>query len=159
MEEALYDKIVAKRLQQEKVTRAWIVHMTRVIFACQATSGAAPGTFTASTHWITGFMRRHGLSLRRRTNLTTLSDDKLADRAVSYMTFLQNAKPDIDLNRTILIDETGAYFENARNQTVDITGSRHVEVRSTGFASMRITVVLAVSAAGKKLPPLLIWNG
>ncbi|CEG39078.1 pogo transposable element with krab domain-like [Plasmopara halstedii] len=28
-----------------------------------------------------------------------------------------------------------------------------------GFASMRITVILAVSAAGKNLPPILIWKG
>ncbi|KAG3009143.1 hypothetical protein PC119_g14004 [Phytophthora cactorum] len=104
-------------------------------------------------------MRRYGLSLRRRTNLTTLSDDKLVDRAVSYMTFLQSAKPTMDLHRTILMDETAVYFEDARNQTVDIIGSRHVVVRSTGFSSMRITAVLAVTATGKKLPPLLIWKG
>ncbi|KAG4243424.1 hypothetical protein PC116_g8720 [Phytophthora cactorum] len=159
MEEALYDEVVAKRLKKEKVTRAWIGHMARVIFACQGTTSASPDGFMASPHWITGFMRRYGLSLRRRTNLTTLSDDKLVDRAVSYMTFLQSAKPTIDLHRTILMDETAVYFEDARNQTVDIIGSRHVVVRSTGFLSMRITAVLAVTATGKKLLPLLIWKG
>lgn len=65
----------------------------------------------------------------------------------------------MDLNRTILMDETAVYFEDARNQAVDITGSRHVVVRSTGFSSMRITAVLAVSATGRKIPPLLIWKG
>ncbi|RLN89908.1 hypothetical protein BBJ28_00025811, partial [Nothophytophthora sp. Chile5] len=113
MEEALYDEIVAKRLKKEKVTLAWIGHMARVIFACQSTTSASPGVFTASPHWITGFMRRYGLSHWRRTNLTMLSDDKLVERAVSYMTFLQNAKPDIDLQRTILMDETAVYFEDA----------------------------------------------
>ncbi|KAG2766212.1 hypothetical protein Pcac1_g22442 [Phytophthora cactorum] len=125
MEEALYDEVVAKRLKKEKVTRAWIGHMARVIFACQGTTSASPDGFMASPHWITGFMRRYGLSLRRRTNLTTLSDDKLVDRAVSYMTFLQSAKPTMDLHRTILMDETAVYFKDARNQTVDIIGSRH----------------------------------
>ncbi|KAG3068836.1 hypothetical protein PC122_g16775 [Phytophthora cactorum] len=57
------------------------------------------------------------------------------------------------------MDETAVYFEDARNQTVDIIGSRHVVVRSTGFLSMRITAVLAVTATGKKLLPLLIWKG
>ncbi|KAG2790045.1 hypothetical protein Pcac1_g852 [Phytophthora cactorum] len=159
MEEALYDEVVAKRLKKEKVTRTWIGHMARVIFACQGTTSASPDGFMASPHWITGFMRRYGLSLRRRTNLTTLSDDKLVDRAVSYMTFLQSAKPTMDLHRTILMDETAVYFEDAHNQTVDIIGSRHVVIRSTGFSSMWITAVLAVTATGKKLPPLLIWKG
>jgi hypothetical protein len=159
MEEALYDEVVAKRLKKEKITRAWIGHMARVIFACQATANSNPGSFTTSPHWITGFMRRYGLSLHRRTNLTTLSDDKLIDCAVSNMTFLHSAKSTMDLDRTILMDETAVYFEDAWNQTVDIIGSRHVVVRSTGFSSMRITAVLAVTAAGQKLPPLLIWKG
>lgn len=32
-------------------------------------------------------------------------------------------------------------------------------LKSTGFASMRVTVVLDVSALGKKLTPLVIWKG
>ncbi|KAG2879568.1 hypothetical protein PC117_g26733 [Phytophthora cactorum] len=65
----------------------------------------------------------------------------------------------MDLHRTILMDETAVYFEDARNQTMDIIGSRHVVARSTGFSSMRITAVPAVTETGKKLPPLLIWKG
>ncbi|POM66761.1 Hypothetical protein PHPALM_17318 [Phytophthora palmivora] len=88
--------------------------MTRVIFACQATSGAAPGTYTASNHWITGFICRGSLSGTASGSRRFLHD------------VLQTAKPDIDLNRTILMNETAVYFEDARNQTVDIAGSRHV---------------------------------
>ncbi|GMF41860.1 unnamed protein product [Phytophthora fragariaefolia] len=75
------------------------------------------------------------------------------------MKFLRSTPPAMDLNRTILMDETAVYFEDARNQTVDITGSRHVLVRSMGGLSMRITAVLAVSITGSKVPPLLIWKG
>ncbi|KAG6611416.1 Pogo transposable element with KRAB [Phytophthora cinnamomi] len=130
MEDALYDEIVAKRLRKEKVTRAWIDHMARVIYASHHDDDAVFGGFAASPHWITGFMRRYGLSLRRRTNLTTLTDETLVERAVSYMKFLRSAVPAMDLNRTILMDETAVYFEDARNQTVDITGSRHVVPRA-----------------------------
>ncbi|KAJ0401148.1 hypothetical protein P43SY_004355 [Pythium insidiosum] len=65
----------------------------------------------------------------------------------------------MDPSQTVLMDETAVYFEDARDQTVDVTGSRHVVVRSTGFASMRITVILAITAAGRKLAPVLIWKG
>ncbi|CEG42201.1 DDE superfamily endonuclease, CENP-B-like [Plasmopara halstedii] len=75
------------------------------------------------------------------------------------MRFLQEQWPRMDLDQTVLMDETAVYSEDARNQTVDIVGARHVIVRSTGFASMRISVILAASAAGKKLPPILIWKG
>ncbi|GMF42610.1 unnamed protein product [Phytophthora lilii] len=156
MEEALYDEVVAKRLKKQKVTREWIGHMARVIFACQQSDTMGPSGFVASPHWVTGFMRRYGLSLRRRTNLTSLTDEVLVTRAISYMNYRQSAIPDMDFDRTVLMDERAVYFEDARNQSVDLIGSRHVVVRSTGFASMRITAVLAVS---RKLPPLLIWKG
>ncbi|GMF37949.1 unnamed protein product [Phytophthora fragariaefolia] len=159
MEEALYDEIVAKRLRKEKVTRAWISHMAKVIYASHHGDDAVFGGCTASPHWITGIMRRYGLSLRRRTNLTNLTDELRVGGAVSYMKFLRRTLPAMDLNHTILIDETAVYFEDARNHTVDITGSRHIVVRFTGFSSMRITAVLAVSATGSKLSPLLIWKG
>ncbi|KAG2773202.1 hypothetical protein PC129_g12945 [Phytophthora cactorum] len=42
---------------------------------------------------------------------------------------------------------------------VDVTSSRHVVLKSAGFASMRVTAVLAASTLGKKLTPLLNWKG
>ncbi|KAG2916214.1 hypothetical protein PC110_g4959 [Phytophthora cactorum] len=101
MKEALYNEIVAKRLQKQKVIRAWIGHMARVTAACQNTDRVGPSGFYASPNWISSFMAWYGLPLRRRTNLTTLSDDTLVDRAVSYMSFLQKAMPDMDMHRTV----------------------------------------------------------
>ncbi|GMF50965.1 unnamed protein product [Phytophthora fragariaefolia] len=69
------------------------------------------------------------------------------------MQYLANRVSDFDLDKTVLMDETAVFFEDARNTTVDVTGSRHVVVRSTGFASMRVTVVLVVTASGRKLTP------
>ncbi|KAE9052173.1 hypothetical protein PR001_g757 [Phytophthora rubi] len=103
-------------------------------------------------------MARNNLTLRKRTNLTTLTDDVLVDRAEAFMKFLEDHKPQMNHERTILMDETAVYFEDARPYTVDEIGARHVVVRSTGFASMRITVMLAVTASGKKLPPCIIWK-
>eukprot|EP00644_Phytophthora_capsici_P010202 jgi/Phyca11/120428/e_gw1.41.340.1 len=103
-------------------------------------------------------MKRNCLTLRKRTNLTTLGDDELVERAVSYMTYLGEHKPSMNRDRTILMDETAVYFEDARTHTVDEVGARHVVIRSTGFSSMRITAALAVTASGKKLPPCLIWK-
>ena len=54
------------------------------------------------------------------------------------------------------MDETEVFFEDPRRGTVDFTGARHVVLRLTGFASMRITVALTVTATGTNLPPLLI---
>ncbi|RAW33339.1 hypothetical protein PC110_g10353 [Phytophthora cactorum] len=87
-------------------------------------------------------MRRFEVSLRRRTNLTILNDDIRVERAARYMSFLRDLEPTIDLEQTVLMDETAVYFEDARQTTLNFTGARHVVIRSNGFASMRITVVL-----------------
>lgn len=104
-------------------------------------------------------MSRYGLSLRRTTNLTVLFDDELTSRAVRFLFYLCSKKPALNPSSTLLIDETAVFFEDPRRDTVDVTGARHVVLRSTGFASMRITVALTVTATGKKMPPLLIWKG
>lgn len=54
------------------------------------------------------------------------------------------------------MNETAVHFEDARTYTVDEVGSKHVVIRSTDFASMRITVMLVVTASGWKLPPCII---
>ena len=65
----------------------------------------------------------------------------------------------LNLAKTLCMDETAVYFEDARTQTVDLSGRRHMIIRSTGFASMRITVVASVWADGRKAPPVIIHKG
>jgi hypothetical protein len=151
LEELLADEIRELRLMKLKVKRSFISMRGKMLAA-----DARLDDFKASRHWVTNFMRRNGFSLRRMTNLTTLTDDQLLQRAVDYMKYLQSKKDSLNLQRTLLMDETAVYFEDARTQTVDLTGRRHVIMKSTGFASMRVTVVAAVWADGRKAPPMVI---
>ncbi|KAG3112930.1 hypothetical protein PI125_g7806 [Phytophthora idaei] len=155
LEEDLFDQVLYLRSNKEKVTRPWIQFTARAL----ASSQLGDHEFIASDRWTDGFMARYGLSLRRTTILTVLDDEELTDQAVNYLIFLTAKKPHMNLSRTVLMDETALYFEDPKRQTVDVIGSRHVVLKSTGFASMRVTVVLAVSALGKKLTPLVIWKG
>ncbi|KAE8974795.1 hypothetical protein PR002_g25796 [Phytophthora rubi] len=82
MEDMIYDLVIDKRLRKEKVTREWIADQALVCHASPHADDNAPPPFAASQHWVSNFMTRYSLSLRRRTNLTTLSDEALVDRAV-----------------------------------------------------------------------------
>ncbi|OWZ21093.1 hypothetical protein PHMEG_0004407 [Phytophthora megakarya] len=113
---------------KEKVTREWIG--IQVLQICAEVDNSMIRSFEALSHWVSNVMKRNDLSLRRLNNLTTLSDDQLVDRAVSYMRFLSVKKRSFNFVNTILMDETA----------------------STGFASMRVTAVLTVTATGVKLP-------
>ena len=85
-------------------------------------SDAEIGDFKESSTWCTLFMSRYKLSLRRTTNLTTLTDNQLIQRAVDYMKFLRQTLPTIALNRTLLMDETAVYFKDCCIQTIDFEG-------------------------------------
>ncbi|KAG3243806.1 hypothetical protein PI124_g11373 [Phytophthora idaei] len=137
LEDLLYEKFVTKRTKKEKVTRSWLASMALTLYASEAAELQSPPPFAASDHWVSNFMRRFEISLRRRTNLTVLDDDVLVNRAVCYMSFLREQVPTIALEKTVLMDETAVYFEDARASTLDFTG--------LGMSS--------------KLPPLLVWKG
>ncbi len=80
-------------------------------------------------------------------NITLLTSQELIKRASSYMLYLQQARSGgTSLNHTILMDETAVYLEDPRRITINEAGKRHELLHSTGFTSMRITVLLSVSA-------------
>jgi hypothetical protein len=154
LEDILADEVVNLRVDKIKVTRTFIRGRAR-----QMAEEAGIENFKASSHWMTLFLKRNGFSLRRMTNLTTLTDDQLIQRAVDYMKYLEMRRPFLNLSKTLCMDETAVYFEDARTQTVDLQGRRHVVIKSTGFASMRVTVIAAVWADGRKAPPMIIHKG
>ena len=57
------------------------------------------------------------------------------------------------------MDETAVYFETAHRSTVSPSGAKHVMMKTTGFASMRVTAVMAVRADRSKVRPLIIFKG
>lgn len=110
-------------------------------------------TFVASNKWLNLFMDRFDLMLRRTTTLKTLSDNELVSLTINYMNYLRTHCPTFASSRTISMDETSLFFEGTRLKPVDVIGARHFVLKSTGFSPMRVTVILAVTAPGKKLLP------
>jgi hypothetical protein len=117
--------------------------------------------FNASCGWLDKFLQRNELSFRRGTNLTSLTMHELVQRAFRYMDFLQQkilTPPGIYHSHTVLMDETAVYLEDPRQVSVNEKGRRHVILKSTGFASMRVTVLLSVRPNGTKLTPVIIFK-
>lgn len=55
-------------------------------------------------------MRRFGLSLRRTTNLTVLSDGVFTERVISYLSYLTSRVDSLSEEHTGFMDETAVYF-------------------------------------------------
>ena len=57
------------------------------------------------------------------------------------MKFLREHVVDRDPSKVVLMDETAVYFEDPRRNTIDVTGARHIILKSTGYASIRVTAI------------------
>ncbi|CAG8447994.1 9949_t:CDS:2 [Diversispora eburnea] len=57
------------------------------------------------------------------------------------------------------MDETPIFFDMVGNTTIEVKGSKTVEIRSTENNKNRFTCVLTVLADGTKLPPMVIFKG
>lgn len=53
------------------------------------------------------------------------------------------------------MDGTTMYLEDV---TINEKGKRHISIKSTGFGSMRVNVILAVIASGHNLSPAIIFK-
>ena len=79
--------------------------------------------FTASQGWLLAFCARNFFSFRRITNLTTLTEEQVVKRAVSYFTYLHDQMKTASLDKVLLMDETAVYFEDPRQVTLNAKGA------------------------------------
>lgn len=116
--------------------------------------------FKASSGWTTRFMRRHGLALRRRTTLCQRLPAAYEDKVVDFHRFVIKLRQQKDfiLSQIGNADQTPLCFDMPRNTTVEEKGARSVIVRTSGADKQRCTVMLAVTADGRKLPPYVIFK-
>ncbi|KAH7959912.1 hypothetical protein HPB49_014863 [Dermacentor silvarum] len=120
--------------------------------------GIATKDFRASSVWTTRFMRRNGLSLRRRTSLCQQLPSTSEDKVIDFHHFVTRIceKNDFFLSQIGNADQTPLTFDMPRNTTVNEKGARSVLVKTSGAQKQRCTVMLAVTADGRKLPPHVI---
>ena len=117
--------------------------------------------FQASNGWVAGFMKKHDLSLRAKTSLAQRLPKDLEEKIESFHKFVveKREEDEFDDNLIINMDETPVYFDLVPGKTVNEKGAKSVLIRRTGNEKRHFTVVLAVSANGHVLPPMIIFKG
>jgi len=56
------------------------------------------------------------------------------------------------------MDETPVYFDMTSSYTINNKGAKTVQIRTTGNEKNWFTCVLAITANGNKLPPIVIFK-
>ena len=116
--------------------------------------------FVASTGWSQKFMRRNGLSLRRKTSVAQKDPSKLIDKLVSYIINARRfaAKYNYFPGNIIAMDETPVWADMVSDTTVDKTGARTITMKSTGHEKCRVSVCLTAKVDRSKLKPFIVFK-
>lgn len=106
-------------------------------------------------------MKRNELSLRRLTTIAQKDPEKLVQKMVSFVLFMDRARNSINASPAEIyaMDETAVWFDMIGESTVAARGAKSIPLKSTGHEKLRFTVVLTANAAGMKLKPYVVFSG
>ena len=114
--------------------------------------------FKASKGWAIRFMRRVGLALRRRTTICQKLPKDFEQTLLNYQQYIINLRKtgNFLMGQMANADETTINLDMPPNYTLEKKGVKEVLLKTTGCEKLRLTVMLAATSEGRKLPPLLI---
>jgi hypothetical protein len=107
--------------------------------------------------WLSGFLSRHHLSLRKpHVKRRTDPDDDAVCAFIAEMDWIMTSLP---MEKVINVDETCWRVVDGQLRTVANTGAGTVRCRFPCDEKMSVTVIAAVSLSGSKLPLWVIKKG
>jgi hypothetical protein len=159
-ERVLYEWIIEQRKQGLAVTYALIQNKMKEILSepsMIARYHNSINDFKVSLFWLKLFLKRYGLSLRRRTKVSQKLPKQLEESLESFNKFVTQLRIEksFEMHNIFNMDETPVWFDMAGNFTVNPKGEKTIHIRGTGNEKNRFTVVLTC-AAGKFLEQLFL---
>jgi hypothetical protein len=152
-EKKLYNWIIGQRKQglavtytTAKITMFDILEEPEMI----ALYGNSTEKFKASFRWLTLFMKRYKLSLRRHTKISQKLPKQTEESLEKFQQFVTRLRiqKSFEFSNIFNMDETPVWFDMAGNFTINAIGDKTVHIRRTSNKKNCFTVVLTC-AAGK----------
>ena len=146
-------EVEARRLRLEHVSMQDICTIAQTLYSAHS---------EYSTGWLAGFCARVGLSWRRITGYTTKPSVLVNHKAVEAFrqAFVERTRAVMLGGGVELInmDETAVYLDMPYKYSVSQKGAKHVKIQTYGRERKGVTVVLACSSTGDKLPPMVLTD-
>lgn len=116
--------------------------------------------FKASPTWLTRFLHRYHLSVRRKTTCKTRLPADLQPLQQKFVQYVRQLTTlyNIPLSCIANMDETPCWFDFPSSTSIDAIGTSEVMVKTTGHERDRFTVIFAATADGKKIKPMVIFK-
>lgn len=156
MEEALFEWICEMRGRNLRVSRKMIKLKAKSLPGTRSQTG-----FKASNGWLRLFMKRKGLSLRRKTTVSQRTTSDVVPKLVSFVGHLRSLQIQHNFGHANVyaMDETACWMDMPGSTTINASGSRTVSLKTTGHEKDHFTVALSAKADGTKLKPFVVFKG
>ncbi|KAG6943923.1 hypothetical protein JG687_00018163 [Phytophthora cactorum] len=122
------------------------------------TTGFPGGAFSASWSWRKHFLRRHKLSIGRRTRegQTTPVDarEKLAEFSCQVLAKMKELR----ITKVYNADHTGVNYEYVPASTVDKRGAKTVWAKCAGKSKERVTAMLLADSDSNKTDLFMVFK-
>jgi hypothetical protein len=119
-------------------------------------------TLRPTSTYIVNFKKRYGFSTRVVTHKAQENNKHPDDQwmeLVKWIISFNSIANKFPKGRLYNADEVPFWMDAASNKTVDVKGSKTVDVVTTGHDKCRFTVVCTTRADGKMLKPYIIFKG
>ena len=160
IEDELLQWIRKLRWDRVRVTRNMVKRQASHLYSMDS-DGDGDGEFSASDGWLQNFMKRKGISLRRRTTISQQIPREMGQKVASHLLTIRKLRQVhcYRADQIAAMDETGIWLDMPGNTSLEEKGQRTVAVKSTGHEKDRFTVVLGARADGSKMHPMIIFKG
>ena len=119
--------------------------------------------FKGTRGWAQKFMRRNDLVIRAKTSTAQKLPAALdhEQKMTAFLHSVKEARLQYNYPKELIgnMDETLMYFDMSGSTSVDKKGKKTISIRMTGAEKRHLTVVLAATAHGQMLPPMIIFKG
>lgn len=118
--------------------------------------------FKSSAGFVQAFCERNGLSHRKPTHCaqqTNLAPRELCEKVVEFFAEFDRLITSHSFENVVNMDETPIYVDPAVPRTIDMVGTKSVDIVNTGATKLRMTVVLTISERGEILPTYVLFKG
>ena len=160
LEEVLMEWIESRRSRGLRVSSKLIMKKAQVTFNDMNQNDVTDDDFKASRGWLAKFMKRNGLSLRRKTSIAQQDPERMIAKLVSYVIQVRRLqkKHEYSPSDIIAMDETPVWCDMVSETTIDATGKKTITLKTTGHEKARVSVCLAAKADGTKLKPMVVFR-
>ena len=155
-----------RKLLDEDVEEAlfsWIAEMrghnlwvSRITIMVKAKDLSAFDEFCASRRWLELFLKRKGLSLRRKTTVCQAVPSDCIQKLADFIIY-GGSREVMSMNMMLFMPWMKQHAGS--DTTIDLDGAQSVPLKTTGHEKDHYTVVLTARADGKKIKPLIVFKG